>query len=346
MHLFIDESGTFVPGVGRAEAWCVVAAYVVPEAQRRAAEEVLRQLKRREGRVTSREIKLRDVTSESNYLAFLDELAALDGTLYASAVDAHRNSLTAVSQHKAHQVEALLENIPIIHDAHVRSAFQARAERFSRLSPQLYLQVVCQYQLLAAIIRQAVMYYVQRHPATLGRFRWRADQKNSMNSIFDESFRDHAGPMLQSISLKEPAPMLIGADYRHFQRFRFRDGAPAYLKNTYGLEVGDGFNVAMVMHEDFSFVDSAMNVGVQIADLLASGLRRCLRGGFVDNVAAATALGRLLVEAPDGDPPIVLLSLDQGDAVDRHAPAFEAVWRMKHACRPMVRRGRQSARGE
>ncbi len=108
----------------------------------------------------------------------------------------------------------------------------------------------------------------------------------------------------------------------------------------YGLEVESGFNIAKVMHEDFEFVDSAHHLGVQIGDLLASGLRRCLRGGFTDNAAAATALGQLLVEAPEGEPPIVLLTLDQGEALDRQASAFTAVWQMKKACRPMMRHRR------
>lgn len=340
MQLFLDESGNFVPGASQPEAWSVVAAYVTPEAAVRPAGKALKRLKRRLGRGVDDEIKLRDVSDERRYLEFLHELAALDGVVFACAVDAHRNRLEAITHHRARQSEALLENLPRVIDPEARAELHARAERFSRLSPQLYMQVMCQFQLLAAILHRGVSYFAQRVPATLGRFGWRVDRKNESNSIFDASFRDHAAPILQTISFSEPFIMLEGADYRFFHRFRFADGPPAYLKDTYGLEVGSGFSVARVLHEDFEFVDSAKDLGVQISDLVASGLRRCLRGNFTHNIVVAEALGRLMVQAPDGAPPIELLTLDQAKALDRRAPADSAVRAMTRTCRAMIVKNR------
>lgn len=336
MNLFLDESGSFVPGAPRPEAWCVVAAYVVPEAHSRPVGKALRRLKRRLGRGPHEEIKLRDISDERTYLAFMGDLAAYDGVVYAAAVDVHRNRPDVITRHHARQTDGLREHLPKVIDDEARAVLSARAARFAQLSPQLYLQAMCQYHLLAAILRHAVMYFAQRVPSTLARFRWRIDRKNALNSIFDDTLRDHAAPMLQSLSMQEPSLWLMAADYSYFERFRFTDGAPAYLNDTYGLEVGGGFNVAMVMHEDLKFVDSAQDLGVQISDLLASGLRRCLRGEFTNNVAVAAALGRLLVQAPDADPPIALLTLDQGAALDPQAPAYRAVWEMKRRARPMV----------
>lgn len=338
MHLYLDESGSFLPGVTHADAWCIVAAYVVPEPQRRPAEEALRQLKRRLGRPTSQEVKLRDIGDEGHYLAFLQDLAPLGGTLYATAVDCHRNRMGAVVHHLARQTEALQENLPKARDPASRAEFEARAQRFARLSPQLYLQLVCQYQLLALILRQALPYYALRQPAALGRFRWRIDRKNAANSIFDSALEHYAGPMLQSLSFSEPSVLIRGADYSHFRRFWFHHGAPTYLRDTYGLEVGEGFNVALVMHEDLAFVDSAEHVGVQLADLLASGLRRCLRGEFGDNRVAAAALGRLMVARPGREPPLELISLDGGEALDRQSPADAAIRLMMRTCRQMLPR--------
>lgn len=336
MHLFLDESGSFVPGTLAPEAWCVVAAFVLPEAHRRPAEEALGILKRRLGRAVTEEIKLRDVTDENLYRGFLSSLASGQGTLFACATDTHRNSAPVVARHLEHQVEMLVEHIPRMKFPEARAGLQDRANRFGRLSPQLYLQIVCQYRLLSRILRHAVLYYVQRTPATLGRFRWRVDRKNQMNSVFDESFRDFAAPMLQTMSFTEPQLMLEGADYRHFDRYHYADGPPSYLKDIYGLHVESGYNITMVMREDFEFVDSATNAGVQISDLLASGLRRCLRGGFKDNIGVADALGRLMVQASKGEYPVELLSLEAGEALDRATTADAAIRRMHKTSRSMI----------
>jgi hypothetical protein len=337
MQLYVDESGSFIPGAPQLGSWCVVAAYVQPEAAQGAAQAALACLKHASGRDPTNEIKLRDL-DEASYLTLLETLAGLDGTMYACAVDAHHNSLAVVEQHLAGQLAAVRENIPRVHAAHVRAGLSAQADRYAAMSPQLYLQQVCQFQLLAAIIRQAVLYYVQRHPESLARFAWRIDQKNAVNSIFDEALRHYVGPMLQGISFRAPSPMLIGSDYSHFRRFFYEDGPPVYLKETYGLEVGDGFNITKVMHEDLRFVDSDQDEGVQIADLLASGLRRCLRGGFANNLAMADALGRLMVDAPKPDPPLELVTIDSHAVVDRHSPAYAAIRRMQQVARPMLRR--------
>lgn len=219
-----------------------------------------------------------------------------------------------------------------------RAGYEAAADRFDRLSPQLYLQVTCQFQLVLATLRQALLYYPQRQPAALGRFRWRVDQKDERQSVFERSFHDLAGPMLQSMTITEPTPLLKGADYRHLARFFPEEGPPSYLKEVYGIEVDMGFSGSQMMREDFEFVDSRTSDGVQVVDLLASGLRRCLRGGFSDQPAAAAFLGALMVQAPHGQPPIELLSLTPVGEVDRASPAFASIHRMRMAAQPMPKR--------
>ena len=69
--------------------------------------------------------------------------------------------------------------------------------------------------------------------------------------------------------------MLNGADYSAFKRFDYGEGeAPDYLRTTYGIDidVSDSTNIGKVVHEDLRFVDSQQEVGVQVADLLASGI--------------------------------------------------------------------------
>ena len=53
---------------------------------------------------------------------------------------------------------------------------------------------------------------------------------------------------------------------------------------------------------------------MQVADLLASGLRRLLRGQFQDNRRVATALGKLMLQNRRGEHPICLVALSDEES--------------------------------
>lgn len=170
------------------------------------------------------------------------------------------------------------------------------------LAPQLYVQLHCQINLISSIVLNGILYFVQRLPKTLGRFRWRIDQKNSTQTEYEKAFVTLTPVILQTISLSEPLPMLEGADYSAFQRFDYsEDKRPTYLKDGYGIDVrndGPALNIGKLIREDLRFEDSKQNHGVQVADLLAAGLRRCLRTQFNDDQRAAQLLGFSQAESP------------------------------------------------
>ena len=55
-------------------------------------------------------------------------------------------------------------------------------------------------------------------------------------------------------------------------------------------------------------MDSKESVGIQSADLIVSGVRRCLRAGFSNNEKAAACLGKLMLQAVNNAPPINLVA--------------------------------------
>ena len=200
-----------------------------------------------------------------------------------------------------------------------RKGVRRLADQVLDLSPQLYVQLQCQVMLVDTVIRSALLYFVQRHPKTLGRFRWWIDQKNATRTRYETVFFALTPGFVQSKSLTEPHAMLEGADYRAFARFEYQPGEePTYLKDAYGIDTGPdpGIDVGKIWRDDFKFVDSRCTPGVQIADLLAAGIRRTLRRGFAHNDRAADLLGSLMVQAADGSPPARLITLAGGSYLD------------------------------
>ena len=261
-----------------------------PETDRKRLRELVGKMKRTAGMPISTEVKLKHI-DEAGYIRLLEGLSALEGVLYAVATDAGLNHPEAIAEHQRVQAEKIVEHKDkMLHQA-ARDGLQDLADRIVALAPQLYIQLQCQLDLVANLLLTGVLYFVQRRPKSLGRFRWRIDQKNSTQTEYEAAFVAVLPPFLQTISLSEPMPMLIGADYSAFSRFDYpKESRPRYLKDVYGLDVEENepvTNIGTIMREDLEFVDSEHNQGVQVADLLASGLRRCLRQEFSDNDGSA-----------------------------------------------------------
>lgn len=333
MFIYVDESGTFVKAPTRG-SWNVVAALVVPEGTRKPIGELLRRLKVSAGRSSADELKLKDLT-EGQVRDFIDNLARLNATLYASCIDSGLEDAQSASAHRQGQVDKILANAPKMIYPEGRASIEDLAGRVGRLSDQLYTQMVVQMDVLDQVYRASTLYYVQRVPATLSTFRWRIDEKNSNRPVFEETMRHMAPPLLQAKSLREPVMFLEGADYSHFERsFRFAPGEmPTYMDEP-GAKPKSGSNLGNILR-DFAFVRSNEVDGVQVVDLLASTLRRVLRDEFEDTMGMATTLGRLTVQRETPQPSIHLISISEEKLALGHAA--DAVRRMTRSTRPMLR---------
>lgn len=93
-------------------------------------------------------------------------------------------------------------------------------------------------------------------------------------------------------------------------------------------------NLGKLFRESFKFVDSKQSPGVQVADLLAAGIRRTLRGGFDHNLRASRLLGGIMVQAEQRRPPVRLLTLSDERVLTRHAR--DLVVAMARHARPML----------
>lgn len=312
-----------------------MAAYVVPEVDRRRLERVLRELKLSCGRSHSDEVKLKELT-EPQLKEFLRRLRELESTLFISAIDLGKQSSTSISQHQTIQVEKIRVNEPRMLYEEGRALIKDLASRVEQLSPQLYTQLVVQVDLLDQVYRSTTLYYSQRIPATLGAFRWRIDEKNSTRPLFEETLKHMAPALLQSRSLREPGIFVEGFDYSHYERaFGYKqDEIPKYVQEETNTEIKSASNLGKVL-SDFSFVRSHDVPGVQVADLLSSTFRRALRGEFQDNVGVAHLLGTLTVQRAKPNPSIHLITLSEEVLASGHA--FDVAQATRSAARPMLK---------
>ena len=337
MNIFVDESGSFA-SAAKENSWNAIAAYMVPEFERKGLDEILTNLKRRSDAPRKRELKLRSV-QEDVYFSFLRNLANLNGAMFAVATDAGSAHDTEINAHKADQANKITKHKDQLLHESARLGLQSLSDQVKNLAPQLYVQLQCQMLLVANVIKYGSMYFVQRCPRDLGYFRWRIDQKNSTRTEFEKSFLTLTPGILQSVYLRDPLPMLKGADYSAFSRFEYPDGkAPTHLGAFYGIDTKGmdlSLNIGQIIQEDIKFVDSRKSPGIQVADLLAAGVRRALRQYFKDNYQAAELLGALMPQREKGKPPVQLLTFSR---MQQHASSgvTGAVRVMERSSRPML----------
>ncbi len=309
MNIFIDESGSFVNS-HKADSWNCVVAYVMPERDKIKSKKILASLKSRLGS-SKNEIKLRDIP-ENDYFQFLANLEKLNCILFAVATDAGQNKPSDISTHQNLQVEEIRENIPRMKHETGKQAIQILSDQIENLSFQLYVQLYCQVNLIFDVVSRAILYFVQRDPRTLRRFKWRVDQKNTTKIDFEDTFEKITPALLQSMSLEKPLIMLHGADYSALAPYIYAENeVPTYIEEATGINITNAINIGKLVRDNLEFEDSNKSEGIQIADLLASGLRRCLRNEFNRNQVAAQLLGRLMLQGQDRTPPILLLGFNE-----------------------------------
>lgn len=346
MDISIDESGSFTLSAKDAEAWCVVAAYMSPETEKRKYTKLLDQLKRKQGKSKLEELKLHEISEES-YFCFLEGLGSLKGVLFAVATDSHFNSKDFVAKHQFHQAEAIGRNIDKMKYEGGREGTRILKSQLESLPHQLYVQLTCQIQLMLSVINRGICYFVQRNPNSLSSFRWRIDQKEpSRKTDFEDAFEKFSPALLQTFSIDDPSPALDWCDYRPMREFMLDKGElPGYLINEFPELKGEqGLNIQKIIRGDIAFVDSKSTINVQVIDLLASGLRRVLKSGFTNNERAAQLLGRIMVQEEQNKPPLKLVSFGSSDDKRLGDSSSKAVKIMIKSCRGMIKRANKSSK--
>lgn len=316
MNIYIDESGSFAtaPAPG---AWNVVAALAAPEATRRGLERAVHQMKTRSRRLKGKETKIGDI-GEQEYVKFIGDLARLEIAVFCVATDAGRHGNEEVVRHQKDQVESLLEHIDKMKHEGGRKGVLQLASQLEKLPPQLYVQLFCQIFLMFDVVSRVILYFVQRNPACLREFRWRIDQKDVSRTNFEDAFEKLSPAILQTMSIEEPLMMVRGFDYSMMKKYEFKDGKPPeYLEKVYGIRAESGFNIQKLVRGDIKFMDSRDSIGIQAADLVVSGIRRCLRGEFADNHKVAVLLGRLMLSPKRGNQSLSLVSFSKEELLDK-----------------------------
>lgn len=310
MISYIDEAGTFVSKGASKNSWCTVACYSHPEFEKRKLAELLKKLKLQAGFTYDSEVKLKNI-SENSYIRFLEDLSQLNGALFCVATDSNFNSIDKINSHKDSTTKSILRGQNEMKYDGGREGMKILYKQLNGLPEQLYVQFHCQSILLSSFMDRGIAFYIQRYPNSLRNFRWRYDAKDLLKiTNFEDSFQKFVPALLQAYSIKNPSVLLDWCDYSPMKRYIC--DTPDYLvESVPELEGQGGFDIQKIVRDDIQFINSKSSSGIQVVDLLASGLRRLLRLEFSNNLLVAKKLGKLFLQEKGNDSPISLIAFDR-----------------------------------
>jgi hypothetical protein len=305
MHIFIDESGSFLTLNDERPHVCCVAALVVPSSRVDAVFSEFSALRRTwpEGQ---REVKGSRL-GEAEVAQSIELAVRHDALLKICAVDSGRHTDDQVAIARKNQADKLRAAVSVNHHPNLVRQIHEMAAKWEQLPNQLAIQLYSTVHVVGQVLHHAPTYFAQRIPAELGSFEWILDRKDINQTPYETLWKQMVCPFLQATSLEDPFARIEGFDYSHMDRFRVSlDRFPhpqAEIERSKesvrakGRTADDGIDIVKLVRDNTSFEDSQAHPGLQLVDILGNAFTRAMndrlrRDGWGN-------LGRLMIGLRD-----------------------------------------------
>lgn len=336
MNIYIDEAGAFVIPRNKPNLVSCVGALIIPESFEKDIFNSFQKIKAEMGFRNS-EIKGNRL-NESQIAEIVGFLRGYDIIFEVTVIDMALHTDEITSAHKVRQIELLSEDNPIeTLSEFVAARIRRMQGQLSNLSNQLYVQYVCMLQLLSNVFDKSTLYYVQRLPSELAKFKWYVDAKNTKMTSYEELLMDSIGPALQSISIEIKFTQLKNADYSYFEKYlKTSPSPPKHLRKAFGdVSPFEYVDITDIFRKNLSYVQSDKNVGIQLVDILTTSIRRAMNNTL--RIEGWGNIGALMVQSAKPRKSIQLVHLSKGGTT--RVPYFHVVEITNRMSKRMIIKG-------
>lgn len=325
MHIFIDESGSFIHPTRKANLVSCVTALVIPD---NILNNVLTnfQILKRKWKVSG-ELKGNKI-SEAQAQDLITMLSSFEIIVVSECIDMGLHSAEEIDEHKKQQANAFEKPITGPVTESLQAELNKISEKVGKSANQLYVQSCLLKQVCSEVIRKTTLYYSQFLPSELGSFSWVLDSKGS---TFEELWKTTVLPALQSIFLREPMIACTDYDYSYYdQSFKYhKDEIPDHLAPYLKEGVSEiPTDIKKLMTDNLKFLDSKNELGLQLVDLVASIITRSCNETL--QAHGWNNIGKLFLQAQNGSHPLGFVMLNAHHLDPQKLPYnefFKAVWR-------------------
>jgi len=192
------------------------------------------------------------------------------------------------------------------------------------LPNQLYVQVFLTIELLIRVFQKTMLSFSLRRPKELEFFKWVIDAKDSKITLSEKIWKSLVLPLSQSKSLDKPLMLIEEGDYTYFFKDRESGDIPKYLVQHIGDRNQNDFFELNSVYSDIKFENSKNNLGIQLADILTTSIRRSMNGNLQKD--GWKNFGEIIFMGEEQS--ISLLSLDSETTLNKYEnepPYFDVI---------------------
>lgn len=278
MHIYIDESGNFLPLTPRRSKVSSVAALAIPSGAREPLFAAVAEW--RNGTGHADEIKGAQL-GEQDVAELIRTLARFDVLAEVYVIDAGMHDEAEVTAFREVQAELIGRHAGTGRHPRVAADAARIRDAVRRMPNQLFVQAFLTMQLVQRVTQTTTLYYARNAPQELGSFTWMVDAKGSRVTAAEDFWATHVLPLGDHESLTSPFLLREDGDYSSFGRFiEPPQLAPLiFVRGWHRPPSPRGtINFRRILTENLTFGDSNTDVGLQLADVVASASARAFNG--------------------------------------------------------------------
>lgn len=202
-------------------------------------------------------------------------------------IDMALHTSEVIDDFKARQAASLTEHLTPMHSAGVVRRLHEEAQVIRTMPNPLFVQAFVTIKLILEMLDTAINYFAQRRPSELGRFAWMIDQKDRSLTQMEQLWTTLILPFGESQSARHPFAEVDGFDYRYFGKYEIAEstGDERMKRHLEWMRSALPFSepapdelrcidAKRILNEERAFADSRSNLGLQLADIVASTLCR------------------------------------------------------------------------
>ena len=339
MHLFLDESGSFVPADPPRPKVSCVAALAVPTEQ---VAELCAEFASWRATEFGAASEVKGSTLSEAHMAQVIELVARYDVLFdACSIDAGSHSPQLVEVFKQGQAAKLAATVGPSNLPSLRGEIASYVRKLQGLSNQLFIQWFCAIVLHQYLLERVINYYGQVRPQELASFVWRIDRKAQSLTAFEELWSGLGTLFLGHLLGQQPMRLIPGVDLSFLEASFPANEAEvaeglARLDPALRDRARHGGELNALPTRDRAYEDSASSSGLQVVDILAAALTRACNNTLQERGWAS--LAKLIIR--HNPQTLRFIALNEGAPspsrrVEASAPWAPVVAKLHRGARPM-----------
>lgn len=330
MNIYIDEAGIFVKSLENKCAISAVGALILPEDKTKIIFSKFEALKNKWG-FKGEEVKGSKL-DESQIFSVIEILKNYNVMFEIVAIDMNIQNDDCITSHKLDRAQKMISCITEKFNETLIENLHKTKEEIESLPNQLYVQVSLTIELLMQVFQETILNYSLRKPKELELFKWIVDAKSSDLTTSEKIWKTLILPLAQSKSFNEPLLMIKEGDYTYYYKNRKSGDIPNYLSEYVKDKDPNSFTELNSVYSDIKFTDSRNNLGVQLADILTTSIRRSMNGNLQEK--GWKNFGNIIVMGKKQS--ITLMNMDEDSNFEKYEidpPYFEVISHLNKTAR-------------